>query len=257
MPKRRSPVPIQAASPPVGGPPQPPTGPPLAPAFNRRILPKEVKKAIADAGIGDLEIPLFWAAYERGRQDEREGRLSAIEQRLAAMEGAGMGWRDAHDGGPEDPYADPRRNGSSSRPSDDNLPPRPDLDAMDRAKASRAAGQEPLRILKVKEPNSQTAAGLELPIGRYPAELVTDLVKFAQENSTNPARARDIMRDYLVECEPTCTNPPSSTGKTVLLKLQTEKILKGEQVTRLGSLEDMDEAEVAGAVASFGGGEGE
>lgn len=254
MPKRRSPLSSPAASSPAGDAPRSPAGTPLAPVFNRRLLPKEVKKAATDAGITDQDILLFWAAYERGRQDEREGRLAAIEERLAGLESQSRppdrGWIDRkHSPGEDDYLGD---FDQSPRPDNSLLPPRPDLDAMEWAKAARASGQEPLRLVK-KEPTSQNGAGQELPIGRYPAELVTDLVAFAQANSTNPSRAREIMRDYLVECEPTCKNPPSSTGKTVLLRMQTEKILKGEQTTRLGTLDDMDEGEVDKAVQTFGG----
>ena len=249
MPKRRSPLSSPVALPPAGDSPRSPAGTPLVPVFNRRLLPKEVKKAATDASIADQDILLFWAAYERGRQDEREGRLAAIEDRLAGLGNRPLVRKDDR---LKDPWAAPD---FSDRPDESALPPRPDLDAMERAKAARASGQEPLRILK-KEPTSQNGAGQELPIGRYPAELVTDLVAFAQLNSTNPSRAREIMRDYLAECEPTCQNPPSSTGKTVLLRMQNEKILKGEQTTKLGALDNMDEGEVQKAVETFGGTEG-
>lgn len=256
MPKARAPFQKQATSPAGAAPPAPAA--PALPAFNRRILPKPVQAAIKEAGIADADIPIFWAAYERGREDERQGRLLEIGDALGRLERGGIR-------GPQaiiDPFFPPNghTNGHSRpdhRPDADSLPPRPDFDAMERAKAEGAPGGAELRIVERRPPQGPSASG-EMPIGRYPADLVAELVAWGQNQSTDPALAREIVREYLAECEPRCASPPTSSGRTIIGRLRKMKILRASDTTQMGRAEDIDEGEAAAAAQAFGlaGGEG-
>ena len=237
--------------------PAPAAVPMTVPAFNRRILPKEVLKAIKEAGIGDAEIPLFWAAYERGRQDEREGiiaQLSIHTEALARHKTPMMGWTEPQKFSAIESTEhgmDHYKNGNSHRPDDDALPSRPDLDAMERAKAQGAPGGGDLREVR-RIQTGQSAAGAELPVGRYGSEVVTKYVQDIREFVTDFEQARLIIREYLTECEPRCANPPSSSGRVIIGRLKKAKIFRGSDTENMGRAEDIDEGEASQAAETFG-----
>jgi len=194
--------------------------------LGKSLLPPDVLAAFPD-DLPDEASFIFWSGWQRAtaaRDEYWEAKLAVLEARLDARGFAPAGGEAIV----IPPIADP------PAPPVDTGPP-----------TAYQAERDRERDIYAPPKMAPDGSISEEPIGRFPVERIEEVIAFAKDNSTDPARARLIARECLADAAPNYRdgNLPGSIVRIIMGRLENEG-LRGDPVQALGDSDGISDEEV-------------